>query len=386
MTEQPAYQVFYVEVIGGHRGMHYYDLALCGALTKQGVKVTWFTCDETKVPEEVPFPVDLAFRGVFGSAPAWRRGLRYGLALLHIIRRRPRRVPLIVHVHFFHVPPLDYAFLTWMRARGCRLVVTAHDVIPFDTQGWGLSMVRRIYRMADRVIVHTESSRAELLAQGVVPPERVAIIPHGHYLPYVDQIPGCKEARRQLGLPLDAPVILFFGQIKAVKGLDVLLQAVPRLAARQPKARLLIAGQVWKDDWTHYAALMDRLHIAEKVELHLRHIPDDEVAAYFAAADVVALPYRHVYQSGVLLMALSYGRPVVATRVGGLAEVVREGESGYLVPPGDPQALAEAIDHLLADPQAAQAMGTRGRAMVEERYSWTRIAASTCQVYEETLP
>lgn len=365
--------------------MHYYDLALCRALAGRGVDLTWFTCDETEVPANLPFPVELAFRGVFGDESTLRRGLRYGLALARIARRRPKDAPCLVHVHFFHALPLDYAFLAWMRARGCRLVLTAHDVTPFDAQTWSLKIVRRIYRLVDRVIVHTESSRAELLAQGLVSPERVAVIPHGHYLPYVDQIPTRKEARRQLGLPLDAPLLLFFGQIKAVKGLDVLLQAVPRLVARQADARLVVAGQVWKDDWARYAALIDETALQDRIHLHLRHIPDDEVSGFFAAADVVALPYRHVYQSGVLLMALSYGRPVVATRVGGLAEVVHDGESGYLVPPGDPAALAEALGRVLADPEQASAMGRRGRALVEAQYAWPRIAELTQQAYEQAL-
>jgi glycosyltransferase involved in cell wall biosynthesis len=365
--------------------MHYYDFALCSALAEQGVDVTLFTCDETSVPQGLSFPVELTFQGVFGEAPAWRRGLRYAQALTRIARYRPRDVPSIVHVHFFHALPLDYAFLAWMHARGCRILLTAHDVIPFDTGGWGMSPVRRIYHLTDGVIVHNQSSRAALLEQGIVPQERIAVIPHGHYLPYVDQIPPMAEARRKLDLPLDAPVILFFGQIKKVKGLDVLLQALPLLADRYRGIRLVIAGKVWKDDWSRYATLIDELGIKGRLDLHLCHIPDDQVAGYFAAADVVALPYRHVYQSGVLLMALSYARPVVATRVGGMPEVIQDGETGYLVFPGDPEGLAEAIGRGLDDPQAAQAMGQRGRALVQERYSWTRIGALTKQVYERVL-
>jgi len=364
--------------------MHYYDLALCGALAEQGADVTLFTCDETAVPQEVAFPVDLAFRDIFGSAPAWLRGLRYGRALAHIARQ-PRGRPAIVHVHFFHLLPLDYAFLAWMRARGHRLVITAHDVKPFDVQGWSMTFVRRIYRLARRIIVHTESSRAELHDDGDVPPERVTVIPHGHYMPYVDRLPSRREARQDLGLPAEAPILLFFGQIKKVKGLEVLLQALPRLAERYPDARLVIAGKVWGDDWSRYAALIEALDLDERLHLHLRHISDEEVASFFVAADVVALPYHHVYQSGVLLMALSYGRPVVATRVGGLAEVVQDGQNGYLVPPHDPEALALALDHVLADPEAAEAMGRRGRALVTERYSWSRIATRTREVYDQAM-
>jgi glycosyltransferase involved in cell wall biosynthesis len=245
--------------------------------------------------------------------------------------------------------------------------------------------VRRIYRLARRIIVHTESSRTELLNYGIVPPERVAVIPHGHYMPYVHRLPSRREARQRLGLPGEAPAILFFGQIKRVKGLEVLLRALPGLTERHPSARLVVAGKVWDDNWSRYAALIEELDLGRRLHLHLRHIPDEEVASFFVAADAVALPYHHVYQSGVLLMALSYGRPVVATRVGGMAEVVQDGESGYLVPRDDPQALARALARLLADPEAAEAMGCRGRALVTERYAWSRIAALTCKVYEQAL-
>jgi glycosyltransferase involved in cell wall biosynthesis len=384
LTERSNTRVLFVEAIGGHRGMHYYDLALCTGLAEQGADVTLFTCDETTVPPGLPFPVDLAFQGVFGPAPAWLRGLRYSRALAHITRQTRGRTA-IVHVHFFHALPLDYAFLASMRARGHRLVITAHDVTPFDAQGWSMTFVRRIYRLAQGIIVHTESSRAELLDYGIVPPERVAVIPHGHYMPYVDRLPPRREARQRLGLPDGAPVVLFFGQIKRVKGLEVLLQALPCLAEQYPDARLVVAGEVWGDDWSRYAALIEELDLDRRLHLHLRHIADEEVASFFVAADAVALPYHHVYQSGVLLMALSYGRPVVATRVGGMAEVVQDGESGYLVPRDDPQALARALARLLADPEAAEAMGCRGRALVTERYAWSRIAALTCKVYEQAL-
>jgi len=165
----------------------------------------------------------------------------------------------------------------------------------------------------------------------------------------------------------------------------VLLRTLPQLTEQRPDVRLLVAGKAWKDDWSRYAALIDELGLEERLDLHLRYIPDEEVGTFFAAADVVALPYRHIYQSGVLLMALSYGRPVVATRIGGLVEVVQDGETGYLVPPDDPAALTEAIGHILDNPQAAQEIGLRGQALVKERYSWSRIATLTRQAYERVL-
>jgi D-inositol-3-phosphate glycosyltransferase len=385
LTEKSTYRVLFVEAIGGHRGMHHYDFALCSALAEQGVDLTLFTCDETHVPQRISFPVELAFQGIFGQAPAWQRGLRYGLALARIARRRPRRLPGIVHVHFFHALPLDYAFLAWMSARGCRLVVSAHDVHPFDAKNWSMPLVRRIYDLADALIAHSHASHDALLALDIAR-KPVAVIPLGHYLSYTNGVaPSPGEARRQLGLPPDAPVLLFFGQIKEVKGLDVLLRALSLLAEQRPNIRLIIAGSVWKDNWYHYAELIDQLALQPRLDLHLRYITDDEVAAFFAAANAVVLPYRHVYQSAVLMLALSFGRPVVTTRVGGLAEVVQDGETGYLTPPDDPEALAAAINRILDDPQTAQIVGKQGQALARERYSWSQIATMTRKVYEETV-
>lgn len=384
MTERQRYHVLFVEAIGAHRGMHYYDLALCSALAEQNVDIALYTCDETVVPEGLSFPVDLAFRGIFGQAPAWLRGLRYARALARI-GGAPCGGPTVLHVHFFHALPLDYAWLAWMRARGHRLVITAHDVTPFDAGGRSMALVHRIYRLANHLIVHTESSRAELLTGEVVPSEHISVIPHGHYLPYVADLPSRQEARQHLDLPDDAPTILFFGQIKEVKGLEILLQALAILAKDLPSVRLVVAGQVWNADWSRYAALIEQLGLEERIHLHLGHIPDQEVAPFFVAADAVALPYHHVYQSGVLLMALSYARPVVATRVGGLAEVLEDGETGHLVPPADPQALARSLGTILADPEAAGLMGHRGRNLVAERYAWAHIASLTRAAYEQSL-
>jgi D-inositol-3-phosphate glycosyltransferase len=365
--------------------MHHYDFALCSALAEQGVDVTLFTCDQTVVPEGSPFSVELTFRGVFGEEPAWMRGLRYGLALGRIARRRPRHQPTVVHVHFFHALPLDFAFVAWMRARGCRLVVSAHDVRPFDAKGWSTPFLRRIYSLADVLIAPSRASREALLTLGIHP-ECVSVIPLGYYRSATQaDHPSTAAARTQLGLPADEPVVLFFGQIKEVKGLDVLLHAFSRLLEHRPDARLVIAGTVWKDSWARYAALIEELDLGRRILPQLYHIPDDRVATYFAAANVIALPYRHIYQSAVVMLALSYGCPVVATRVGGLAEVIEDGENGFLVSPDDPDALAAALRRVLDDPPTAKRMGQTGRRMVEERFSWTRIAARTREVYQQAL-
>ena len=191
--------------------------------------------------------------------------------------------------------------------------------------------------------------------------------------------------REEIGVKGFDNVVLFFGQIKKVKGLDHLIRAFPNVVERHPSTVLVVAGQAWKDDFSSYARQVSLLGLKGNFVSRIEHIPDEDVAAYFESADVVALPYVEVYQSGVLLMACSYGRPVVATAVGGMKEVIQDGVSGYLVPPGDEERMAEAISSLLSDKEKAEEMGRRARQMMQELYSWESAAQGTKQTYSDAL-
>jgi glycosyltransferase involved in cell wall biosynthesis len=259
-------------------------------------------------------------------------------------------------------------------------------VIPFDADNGQLGWLRNIYHRADRIIVHAEDNYRAIVQTFDVPPEQVHVIPMGPYLRFADEhtLPT-DQARQRLGIDTSVPVVLFFGQIKRVKGLDHLLNAFSLVTKECPEARLLIAGPEWKEPFEGYADLIRTLGITDKVSTRIEYVPDDEVGVYYSAADVVALPYTEAYQSAVLYMAHSFRRPVVATTVGGIPEVVTDGESGVLVPPSDTNALAEALLTLLQDRDKARAMGECGRSLVETEFGWRDIAVKTAQVYARAL-
>lgn len=375
-------RVLQVESVGGHRGMHYYDMNLGNGLAAQGVDLRLWTSDETQVDEAWHFPVTLAFRGIFRGA-AILRGLRYLRTLWRLAKLCPHPQGEVLHFHIFQIPLADLVALRWLKRQGFKIVITAHDVVPFDRGA--TPTLGRLYAVADRIIVHTTQSRDEIMTLFPLEPERVVVIPHGNYMPNLGALPSQSAAKERLGVSPQDPLLLFFGQIKRVKGLDYLLKALPAVLGQHSNAKLCIAGAIWKDDWSRYQALIDELGLAEHLLLHIGHVPDDQVASYFRAADLVALPYLKIYQSGVLLMACSYGTPVVATDTGGLAEALRHGETGLLVPPRDVDALAMAINDLLSAPSRAQAMGQAAQRWVEEAYSWPSIAVRTCALYQEVL-
>ena len=380
-------QVFYIEPVGGHRGMHYYDFELCLALQSVDVDVTLLTCDETKnmaIPPSlrVAFP----FQGIYGNTPKVVRGLRYlrGLVKIGLAIRR-QGVPL-AHFHHFHFPPLDYLYLKWLRLIGKRFIFTAHDVVPFDAKTSDLPWLRHLYHEADRIIVHTLSSRRCIMERFGVKEKKIRVISHGPFFRFSrEQRLPSSLAKQHLGLDPDAPLILFFGQIKTVKGLQYLIRAFRQVLDQCPTVYLVIAGPEWKERFTGYAALIHELGLTDNVLTRIEYVPDEEVGIYFSAADVVSLPYTEAYQSGVLYMAYSFAKPVVASAVGGLAEVVDDGVTGLLVPPADVDRLAHALLTLLQNTETARKMGAQGQALVETEFGWPGIARKTAAVYAEVI-
>ena len=164
-------------------------------------------------------------------------------------------------------------------------------------------------------------------------------------------------------------MFLFFGFIRRYKGLHVLLDAWPEVVRQVPDARLVVAGEFYADE-----AVLRRQAAAlgDSVRLDADYIPDGRVPLYFSAADAVVQPYLSATQSGVAQIAFHFGRPVVTTSVGGLAETVPDGRAGLVVPPDDPAALAAALVRF-----ATESLGPAleaGVAVERERYTWDRLA------------
>ena len=150
------------------------------------------------------------------------------------------------------------------------------------------------------------------------------------------------EAKQSFGFAVEDDVLLFFGYVRKYKGLDILLRAMPAIVRENPQAKLLIAGEFY-DDPKPYHDLIRDLALEPHVKMINRFIPNEEVAAFYAASDVVMLPYRSATQSGILGIAYGFERPVIITNVGGLAESVDEGKTGFVVVPESSEALVAAV-------------------------------------------
>jgi starch synthase len=225
------------------------------------------------------------------------------------------------------------------------------------------------FRQADQIVVHALRLKHELVERLAVPEDAVHVIPSLATAGIPDV---AYDAEGEVG-----NVVLFFGRIWPYKGLDWLIRAEPRISAVVPDLRIVIAGQ--GESLDRYRRLM--VH-PERFVVHNDFVSNEHRAELFAQASVVVLPYVEASQSGVVRIAYAFGKPVVATTVGGLPELVQERHTGFLVPPRDEVALAEAIIRLLRDRELRAELGANGRRLLEGELSAEGVAAKTLAVYE----
>ena len=219
-----------------------------------------------------------------------------------------------------------------------------------------------------------------------IDPGKISVIPHGANTLFFKSRDLCREeARARLRMPATRKVILFFGLIKRYKGLEYLLKAFKQIREQANEATLLIVGSVYDGDpaaFQYYSNLLAQFDTQDDVICVTEYISFDRVGYYFAAADVVVLPYVKTTQSGILLLAFAAGRPVVVTDTGGLSELVEDGRSGFVVPPRNTQALARAIMEIIKNPGKRSEMGQTAKQLAQTRYSWKTAAAKTIELYQ----
>jgi glycosyltransferase involved in cell wall biosynthesis len=390
MTSQSGKRLLMIEQ-GGRGGVADYTTALLVGLVGQGWSVTLATADDHLYPQIDGVTVRPVFHYVRDTtrlSRALRRrglgkaanGLRF-IASLPSLMRLARRAD-IVHSQGWEIPQIGLLALLCLRLAGTPIVQTAHGTFERSRK---FLRTRRLVRelsarLLARTIVHTQADYARVPAGAR---GRTAVIPHGEY-GGLARTGGSAEraaARAALGIGADVSATLMFGQLRADKGLGDLVEALRRL----PELHLIVGGQ----DAGALGELGDRLHspeLAGRITLREGFLEMREAAELFAATDTVALPYEAASQSGVLLLAYGFHRPVIVYPVGGLPEAVIDGETGWICARPDVDALVDALSSSIqAGAQECLRRGERGAQLADERYSWEAIAKLTAALYEEVL-
>ncbi len=296
------------------------------------------------------------------------KGAEYGPSVRRLRRKIRELDPDVLHVQWLGLPRYD---LRWLEeaARERPVVFTAHDVLPRRTAE-KTELWRRVFATVNRVVVHGEQAVAQLADLGI-DRDRVLRIPHPVFEPPAGREPG----------PPEGATLLFFGLLRASKGLDLLLRALPTVAEAVPEVQLVVAGDPLEPVEPLRALAVD-LGVSARVNWRLGYLPYEEIPELMEEAAVVVLPYRKIESSGVLATALGHGRPAVVTNVGSLGSTVREFGAGLVVEPEDPAALAAACVSLLRDPEAL-IKAYAGTEAARKALSWGEAARAHEQLYEE---
>jgi len=237
--------------------------------------------------------------------------------------------------------------------------------------------------------VHTDRMKCELMADFGVAEEKINIIPHGiNQTAPNTELTGA-QARERLGLKTRDKVILFFGYIAPYKGLEFLVAAFSKMARRNPTYRLVIAGAPKENNgyWTQIQELISGSGVSDRIIQKIEFISEADTEIYFKAADVLALPYRHIFQSGVLFLAYSFGLPVIAADVGSLKEEIIEGKTGFVYQNGNGSLARTIEDYFESDLYLKLEQRRHSiQRFASERYSWSKVAAATMTVYSQLSP
>lgn len=270
--------------------------------------------------------------------------------------------------HPFFTP--CYWLLCKFMGKDTRKMFLCHNVFPHERFPLDKFLTKRTLRCGDFFIVHSTQDEKDLLSICKNPVYRKAV--HPTYNAFKLQNLSKEEGRSQLNITAEEKVLLFFGFIRDYKGLTYLLDALPEVSKQLPDVKLLVVGDFSNEAAKKkYESQIAGLGISNLVEIHDGYIPDKEVEKYFASADLVVLPYESATQSGIIQIAYGFEKPVVVTNVGGLPDVVADGETGYVVEPKNSAALAEGIVKFFREEQAEPFC--QNIIKEAERYSWDRM-------------
>ena len=320
---------------------------------------------------ETQHPIDPRVKQIRFDKPRLRQPIKQIASVRELVSRIEDFNPDVVHFQQGHL---------WFNAalkklKRYPLIITIHDprhhagdTVSKKTPQW---LMDYGFRKADHVIVHGNALADQVQELFGFSQNHVHVIPHVAM--------GSSGVQSLVSEGTEEPgTVLFFGRIYQYKGLRTLIAAEPLIAEQVKDFKIVIGGA--GDDFDQYTAAMQT---PARFDVHNRWISDEERVGFFQRASMVVLPYDEATQSGVVPVAYNYAKPVVATTVGALAECVTDEETGLLVPPRDPVALANAIVRLLKNPQEAAEMGRAGKEMLKRDWSPSVVAEQTVDVYRK---
>lgn len=375
-----------------------YVFGLVPALVEKGIVVDLIGSNELESPNfyansAINF---LNLRGDYQPDPNLRRRMqRVLLYYSRLIRYAATAKPKIFHILWNN--KFEYfdrtLLMFYYKLLGKKTILTVHNVNAArrDQNDTWLNRItlRAQYLLVDHIFVHTEKMKQELIEDFSVQAGRITVIPFG----INNSVPNTElnsiEAKTHLGIRADEKTILFFGRITPYKGLEYLAEAFREVVACDASYRLIIAGVPDRcpEYWSGIQESLSREIAQGRVLLKPEFIPDEETEIYFKAANVLVLPYRYIYQSGILFLGHAFGLPVLAADVGSMKDEIIEGKTGFSFRPENAEDLARTIERYFASELYSKLDDNRAQiqAFSEERHSWKVVGRKLRVIYEALL-
>ena len=375
-----------------------YALGLLDALISKDITVDFIGSDDlstadSMADQRVNF---LNLRGDQNSAvPVVRKIIRVSRYYLRLLLYAARTDSIVFHILWANRFVLLNRVLlnVYYKLLGKKLVFTAHNVNEKERDGgdsfFNRLTLRALYGLVDHIFVHTNKMKTQLIEEFNLTEAKISVIPFGINNTLPKSNLNKLKARTILQLGNEEKVLLFFGNIASYKGLEFAIDALDRLRKSDDSFRLIIAGQIKGSQiyWNDIERLIEDLDLSKHVIKRIEYIPDKDVEIFFKSSDVLILPYKFIYQSGVLFLSYSFGLPVIATDVGSLREDILEGKTGMLSRAEDADDLADTIGRYFKSELFRNLEQSR-KEIIEygnKKYSWEEVSDITRAVYTKLL-
>lgn len=257
------------------------------------------------------------------------------------------------------------------------IIFVCHNVFPHERFPGDRILTGVVLGYGSGFITHSQKDTEDL--KSIIKAPSIATSVHPSYNIFNSDYMSCKEARGRLGISDEKKVLLFFGFVREYKGLKYIIKAMPEIICYDRNIELMIVGE-FGNDKKEYFELIEHSDARENIHVVDKYVPDKEIQKYFAACDIVILPYKSATQSGIVQVAYGFNKPVIATKVGGLPEVVSDGETGYLVEPQNPHELARAVIRFFNDRKSN--IFAENIRKETYRYSWDRMNEAIVKLIE----
>lgn len=343
-----------------------YSLFLCNELAKQKVDVSLVMTVDRKISFETFFNVIKIMPSKNPDISRFKKTLIFPLYFFKLIKLIYRQNFRIVHYQFFRLKTIESFFYILLKFFRVKLIHTVHEVLPIEKGNNEIYFDKLIYKFSDALIVHSKRNMNDLSINYKIAHDKLYVTPHGSFNFYEGTSKlSIESARKELKIDINKKVILFFGAIKKYKGVDSLLNALQNYTEND--LTLIIAGEIESKEIE-----TDLLERIKKVPLNVtiitifEFIEHSKIPIYFTASDIIILPYKKLTHSGVLHLAYSFSKPVIATKVGDFEESIENFKSGLLVNPNDDLELLNAIKKMTSGELDLKSMGDYAKNLMKK--------------------